>query len=125
MYLESNPTLVHSYKITAFIWFPHKSEKRFSPFIWITKEKFNTIYLPKDFFPSEERAILLKKKKQKICYSTIEKLKTAKNYFSAFWKETQIWQKNIKDAIWVPSASDSESNIRYKITEISQGQGYQ
>ena len=81
------------------------------------KEKSNTIYLPKNFFPSEERAILLK---HKMCYCTIEILKTmAKSYFSTFWKETQIWQKNIKDTICVPSAFNSESNIHHKITKIS------
>lgn len=57
--------------------------------------------------------------KNKIHYCTTEIMRTsAKNYFSTFWKKTQVWQKNIKDAICVPSGFDSESNTRYKLTEI-------
>lgn len=81
------------------------------------KEKLNTIYLPKNFFPSEECAILLKNKTR---YCNTEILKTtANNYFSTFWEETQIWQKNIQDNTCGPSAFDSESNICYEITPIS------
>lgn len=51
---ESNPTLTPLSKISSFL---ISQKERFS-FFHVNHEELNAIHLPKDFFPSEERAIL-------------------------------------------------------------------